>query len=341
MRHLIPLLTITLTALSGYSIPMRSSWKTPLNSYFSHKRKLWIVPHAIDGAFSPDGKKAALALQDGTTTLFRLRDQKKLAVFDCRLVQGGDFSTPICLAFSPDGSRLAIGFKRCPIVLIVNIEKQKLYNKIKLPFQPQRLRFSPLGRYLLTSDNKKRAGWRMIYSFYRKKRIFFASRPLPCTFSRNDRYFFIAKPVKKEWRISIMESGTSRQIKLKTIPSMGIFRPPLTLRSLRDHRIFIGFQGLFSLGNRFLTGITSSKRTIGHDNGWILPLSGTGMLISGGSGLWKIIRLDNGKSALLNLPAGSHCLDTYPKGYAVLFHLSRDNSIRIKPFTLNQLRWSH
>ena len=326
--------------LTGTALPGSGRWRTPLDSWFLKQRKPWTVAGGVDGAFTPDGKKAAIALENGTVTLFRLRDKKKLAVFDCSLVQNGNFRKPICLTFSPDGSRLAIGFKGERTVLLVNISLQKLYRRIPLPFPPERLRFSPLGRYLMASDTSTRSGWRHVYSFFKKKPVYRAARALPCTFSRNDRYFFVAEPIRREWRISMIESGSGKRVRLQTIPAMGVMRPPLILRSLRDHRILIGFQGMFSIGTRFLTRITGSRRTPGHDNGWLLPMSGTDLIISGGSGIWKIIRLHNGKIAGLDIPGGSRCLDTYPKGHAVLYRCSGDRSIRIKRFDLSKLRWS-
>jgi len=340
MNRLLILICALFFPLPAWIISGHGRWRTPLDSWYEQQRKPWTIPDGLDAVFTPNGKSAAIALQNGTVTLFRLRDQKKLAVFDYSLVQPKNFHRPICLSFSPDGSRLAVGFKGERTILITNIRKQKLLHRIRLPFHPARIRFSPLGRYLLASDRTERSGWRMVYSFFRKKLVYTAFRPVPCTFSRNDRYFFIAEPIRNEWRISMIESGTGRRICLRTIPAMGSHRPPLTLRSLRDHRILIGFQGLISIGNRFLTAITASRTTPGHDNGWILPLSENDLITTGGSGIWKVIQLHSGKRASLNIPAGSRCLHSYPKGHALLYIYPGDSSIRIKKFSLNRLRWS-
>ena len=58
--------------------PGAGRWRTPLDSWFLKQRKPWRVSGGIDGAFTPDGKNAAIALENGSVTLYRLRDRKKV-----------------------------------------------------------------------------------------------------------------------------------------------------------------------------------------------------------------------------------------------------------------------
>lgn len=338
MRKTIAVLLLAALPLAASSPTEMGIWRTELDIWFRNNAA-WTIPQARDAVFSPDGTTMAVALLNGTVELVRIRDKKTLTVFDCSLAQEDDFTRPVCLDFSPDGSRLAIGFWSGRTILIADIKEQRILRRIKTTLLPRRLSFSPLGRHLLVAGTNDNSGWNQVYGFFGGKMIFDSSVPVPLTFSREDRYIYRIRVEQNSRNLVMQESDTGRAIKVLNWFSLGVMRRPLVLHSLRDHRILIGFSGQLSLADRFFTEITGTRPTGRHVNAFLLTMADARHLVSTGAGSSRLYRLHDGRWSPLPLPAGAMPRSAHPGGNAILWYNAQDNSVSIHRFEPTLLVW--
>jgi WD40 repeat protein len=114
-------------------------------------------PHEVRGvAFHPDGKRLAAVCTNQTVVVWDLATGKVVWRRDettaDRMPPYGDWSTPIWIAFSPDGERLATGRNDGTVSVWETRAYQEVF-RLKSHFMPVRgVAFSPDGRRLASSS---------------------------------------------------------------------------------------------------------------------------------------------------------------------------------------------
>ena len=334
------LLGLCLPLIASASPTELGRWETSLDTWYRTKKGEWKIAQARDAVFSPDGKTAAVARLGGTVDLIRLHDQKQLTVFDISLARDDDYSRPVCLAFSPDGSRLAIGFWSGKTILIADLAAGKILRRIKTVYFPRRIRFSPAGRFLLIAASGLDSGWNTVYSLQARKTVFNVAEQTPLTITRDDRYLFHSQAAGRRWLIRMREATSGRPLKTITPLQLGLPYAPFVLRSLRDHRILIGTRGIFHFTDRFFTEVLTRTPTMGHDNRLVLPMADGRYLVSSDGSHSRLFRLHDGRWKTLPLPAGGVPLSAYPRGNAFFYFNPKDNSIAIFQYTIGDSGWN-
>lgn len=311
-------------------------WETPIESWYRHEKKPWVVGDARHASFAFDGKHVAVSRTNKTVEILRISDQQADRIFDYSFLLEGKLGPSSALAFSPNRNFFAIAFARDRKVFIIDNRKQRILRRLDLKFAPTQLRFSPASRFLLVGDRINRHAWRAVYNLYKRKYFYTGTTAIVGDFSRDDRYFYRYARQGDEGRIIWMDANSLRIQRTIALSKLATNRPLHSIRVLRDHSIALGFHNTLLLTDRFLTRVTRSFFRPGLSIHMIEPSFDNRYLVVGDGKRQFFLRTHDGESFRLPLPDGARNIRFYPAGTYLLFSESNSGSTRIARLNIKQ-----
>lgn len=296
------------------TVAYANTWTTDLQQYFVRRKPPMLFQGIKAGAFSPDRRTIALALQDGRLQMLRLSDLATNSSFDLGAI-AGQASRPIgALAYSPNRPILAAAFPESRLVILYNTAKQKLIQRIQTGFTPQRLRFSAGGKFLLVGPDQGKDKWQMVYNVMRHKTVLAVRNPVVGAISRDERFLYYTNPEMDSNNLVEFSLQTEQTVRNRPISRFAAGSKISSLRILRNHKMLLGYRDRVVLIGREMQTIHAIIMTGDHAVDCIEARGDERFLLLGNAAGWKICYIPS-KVLLPSTPLQQPCrAKLYPGG---------------------------
>lgn len=305
-------------------------WTTELQQYFIHRKPPLRFSGVAAADFSPNRRTIALARNDGRLQLIRLSNLKTNSHFDLGAIAGKPGQTTAALAFSPNRPILAAAYPGANKVILYNTAKQKLIQRIKTHFAPQRLRFSPGGRFLLIGADKYRDRWLHVQNIMRQKAVLAVKNPVVGAVTRDERFFYYTNPAIDNNNLVEFSLLSEQTIRNRPISRFAAGQQLLSLHVLRNHKLLFGYADRAVLVDRALKTMENIIMTGNHPVDCIAARGDERFLLLGNKNGWKICYLPS-RVILPAAPLQQQCRAALYPGGSYYLLVKEDGSAAIHP----------